>query len=624
MCISPCLLKGDMRKGRKVTFLKEKKDKPKYNMWQNVWYMVKTAKAESRSVLVLASALILLGVGKNLLGLLVVPAVLTAVETAESIGQILTVILGFTACIILLNGLDAYGNVNTLFGRVNVRTSLIGEMHEKICKTSYPNLESTEFQEKSDKAFDAVSSNSQATEAIWGTLTNLLINAICFVIWLLMMRALSPAVIAVIILATGLSFWISRRANRWTYEHREEEEKYLHRLSYVNRCSENFTLAKDLRIFGMDRWLTELYEQALALYETFKGRGERVLFASDVAAALLTFLQNGIGYGYLIAQILKGQMSAVEFVLYFNAMGGFTGQLKAVMGQLSVLHRQSLDISCVREFLDAPESFLFDGGKMPPADKGTIVLKNVSFRYPGSDKDTLKDINLTIRPGEKLAVVGLNGAGKTTLIKLICGFYDPTKGAVLFEGGDIRTFDRRQYYQMFSAVFQHFSLLAGSVAENVAQNTNPEMELVKECAERAGMKEKIESLPEGYETKLEKIVFDDAVELSGGELQRLMMARALYKNGSFLVLDEPTAALDPLAENEVYRKYDEMAQGRTAIYISHRLASTRFCDRIILIDGGRIAEEGTHEQLLWQNGKYAEMFAVQSKYYKEGGHEGEG
>lgn len=147
---------------------------------------------------------------------------------------------------------------------------------------------------------------------------------------------------------------------------------------------------------------------------------------------------------------------------------------------------------------------------------------------------------------------------------------------------------------------------------------------MKECAERAGMKEKIESLPEGYETKLEKIVFDDAVELSGGELQRLMMARALYKNGSFLVLDEPTAALDPLAENEVYRKYDEMAQGRTAIYISHRLASTRFCDRIILIDGGRIAEEGTHEQLLWQNGKYAEMFAVQSKYYKEGGHEGEG
>jgi ATP-binding cassette subfamily B protein len=229
-------------------------------------------------------------------------------------------------------------------------------------------------------------------------------------------------------------------------------------------------------------------------------------------------------------------------------------------------------------------------------------------------------VNLKIAKGEKLAVVGRNGAGKTTLVKLLCGFYDPTEGEVLLNGQDIRQYDRRAYYRLFSAVFQDFSLLPGSIALNVAQSLDEiDMEKVKDCVRRAGLAEKIEALPQVYETKLGKSVYLDALELSGGETQRLMLARALYKEGAVIVLDEPTAALDPLAERDLYNRYHELTKGATSVYVSHRLASTRFCDRIILIGDGGIAEVGTHETLLAAGGEYAHLFEVQSQYYREGG-----
>ena len=243
----------------------------------------------------------------------------------------------------------------------------------------------------------------------------------------------------------------------------------------------------------------------------------------------------------------------------------------------------------------------------------------MSFKYPEAEDFTLEDISFTIHPGEKIAVVGLNGAGKTTLVKLICGFFDPTQGRVLLDGRDIREYNRQDYYAMFSAVFQNFSLLAGTVAANVAQSEeNQDMERIKDCVEKAGLTAKINSLKNGYQTYLNRTVFEDGAELSGGEMQKLMLARALYKKAPFIILDEPTAALDPIAEADLYGKYNEMTRDRTSVYISHRLASTRFCDRIFLISDHRIAEEGTHEELLRLAGKYAQLFEIQSKYYREG------
>lgn len=228
-------------------------------------------------------------------------------------------------------------------------------------------------------------------------------------------------------------------------------------------------------------------------------------------------------------------------------------------------------------------------------------------------------MQIYIHNGEKLAVVGLNGAGKTTLVKLICGFFDPSEGRVLLDGQDIRQYNRRNYYELFSAVFQNFSLLAGTVSTNVAQSEdNQDIQRIEECIEKAGLTQKIASLDSGLQTYLNRSVYQNGAELSGGETQRLMLARALYKKAPFIILDEPTAALDPISEADMYQKYNEMTAGCTSVYISHRLASTRFCDRILLIDNNGIAEEGTHKELLENGGVYAKLYEVQSKYYREG------
>ena len=277
----------------------------------------------------------------------------------------------------------------------------------------------------------------------------------------------------------------------------------------------------------------------------------------------------------------------------------------------------------VREFLEWPEGFQLTGGDpIPDAVNGTyeLQLEHVTYRYPGAAEDTIHDLSLTLHRGEKVALVGLNGAGKTTLVKLLCGFLDPTQGTVRLNGVDIRKLNRRAYYKLFSAVFQEFSLLEATVAENVAQQVEGiDEEKVWQCLENAGLSDAVRALPQGLKTHLGRSIYDDGTELSGGQTQRLMLARALYRDGAVLVLDEPTAALDPITESEIYLKYSEMTQGKTSLFISHRLASTRFCDRIILLENGSIAEEGSHESLLQRGGSYAKLFSVQRRYYEEGG-----
>lgn len=602
--------------------MEERKQKPKYNMWQNSAYMISIAwRQKEKKVLLLSLLQAIFVVANNLVNLYISPSVLAAVERKAALSELIIIILGFVGLMMLCAAVSAYIGQNVLYGRITVRISIIAALNKKSATTSYPNLGDEKFDKLCTKAGEAVGSNSQATEAIWTTLTTLTQNVMGFVIYLFLLSTLNLWMLILVVATTVIGYFISKQVNGYEYRHREEVAQYEREMWYISGQAKDYGAAKDIRVFGMRPWLEELGDKAMDAYMCFHKRAQNVYIWGKIADLILTFLRNGIAYVYLIHLVLSNGLSAAEFLLYFSAIGGFSSWISGIFADLITLHRQSLDICTVRECLEYPECFQFEEGEslIPDSRKPyEICLEQVSFRYPSAKTNTLSNINLTLHPGEKLAIVGLNGAGKTTLIKLICGFLNPTEGRILLNGQDIREFNRCDYYKMFSAVFQNFSLLAGSIAVNVAQTEeNIDMARVQTCVAAAGLRSKVESLPQKYDTLLNREVYEEAVMLSGGETQRLMLARALYKDAPFLVLDEPTAALDPIAEADMYQKYNEMTAGKSSIYISHRLASTRFCDRIIFVEDSVICEEGTHEELLALGGRYAELFEVQSKYYRE-------
>ncbi|MCM1214416.1 MAG: ABC transporter ATP-binding protein/permease [Lachnospiraceae bacterium] len=599
--------------------------KPQYHMPGNLLYMLRHAAAVP-GVLGLLGAEVASGVAVSVTALYMAPSFLRLLENHGTLRELLLTIAAFSLVMICLNGVETYVKTIKWVGRNQVRLGILQEIDRKLGTCSYALLFSREFQDKRVSARSAIQSNRAATREFWETLRGLSQNVICFLIYLVLMARVKPALAVMATLITGIGFAWTRRFDRWGYAHRREEADILRRGNYFYNCVRNRKLAKDIRIFGMQDWLWDLEQDALRLFRDFRVRSEKNNLTADIIGIALDLLRNGLAYAYLLAVTLQGGLSAAEFLLYFTAASGFTAQVTGILSGVGEMYRESLEISSVREFCGMEEPFLLEGGrkiKHCPGDKYEFEFKDVTFCYPYAEKPVLEHFNLKIRAGEKLAVVGLNGAGKTTMIRLLCGLFDPDSGQVLMNGIDIRAYNRRDYYDLFGAVFQDFSVLAGTISENVSQSRTPDRERVKECLEQAGIGECILRLPGQCDTKLNRQVYpEDAVELSGGELQRLMLARMLYKGAPVLILDEPTAALDALAERDIYERYEDFTKGSTAVYISHRLASTRFCDRVILLGEGGILEEGTHEELMNLGGRYAELFEIQSKYYKDGQEQG--
>ncbi|MBR6574186.1 MAG: ABC transporter ATP-binding protein [Clostridia bacterium] len=603
--------------------MSDKKTKPKYNMWQNTGYMVNLAWKNQKQVIFINVVIALLAVALSLAELYLPPVILQQVERAASLKTLATTILLFTAGLAAISGLQYYFCMVVDNANYGMRKQVLQLVQKKMLSMSFPLTENPRILALQAKAYEYCDSRHRMPQALWGALGRLIHHTLAFLIYLFLLTNLHPVLVVVVIVTTVISYAVTNHLNKWEYQHVQEENALEKQVAYLKWNAADRKIGKDVRVFGMGPWLKAVYASSLRLYDAFIARRERTYLIGNVVDLLLTLARNGIAYWYLISMTLREGLPASQFLLYFTAISGFATWVAGILEDLSTVQKFSLEVDNIRALLEWPEPFLFEEGKPLPVQKDgkyTLELKNVTFRYPGAEKDTLTRVNLTIPAGEKLAIVGLNGAGKTTLVKLLCGFYDPTEGAVLLNGQDIRQFNRRDYYEHFSAVFQQYSLLDVTVAENVAQSTgNIDMPLVKACVEKAGLTDKIQSLPNGFDTILGRNIYDEGVELSGGETQRLMLARALYKNAPIIVLDEPTAALDPIAEHDMYLKYDQMTVGRSAVYISHRLASTRFCDRIIFLKDGVIAEEGTHDGLLAANGGYAQLFAIQSKYYQEGG-----
>ncbi|MCD7807651.1 MAG: ABC transporter ATP-binding protein/permease [Lachnospiraceae bacterium] len=401
------------------------------------------------------------------------------------------------------------------------------------------------------------------------------------------------------------------------------QEAYSRKLSYLEESTMEPAAGKDIRLYHMSGWLMKKYRDNLDEMNREYVRVHNWYILTGTGDYLIDLLRNGLIYGYLLYAASCGKMTLAEFVLYFGFVTSFGQYFSLGLNKALSLGAAANVIGSLRKFFDTPEhrnegETLSAEKAAPSSDTGlTIELKNVSFTYPGQETPVLFHINLTVQAGEKLALIGLNGAGKTTLVKLLCGFYQPTEGEILVNGLPLEKIERRQYYSLLSVLFQDYTILPGTVEENITSTKHPEKAQMERALEKSDFGAVLSKLSQKEKSLLVKEVYDDAVDFSGGEKQRLLLARALYKDARLLILDEPTAALDPIAENEIYLKYGELGEGKTSIFISHRLSSTRFCDRIILLENGQIAEEGTHESLMEAGGKYAELFEMQSRYYRE-------
>ena len=603
----------------------KKRIKPKYNTWSNTLWMLARAWRSDKSVLGVTALIVLLGTVQSLLQLLAAPMVVRAVENALPLPRLLGVIFAFAGGLVLCAAALGYLEQLSACGTLGQRLDLLRGRLRKQVLTSYPNLQDPAFHAMAQRSVEACASDNSGTQHFWQAFVELFTAVLCFAVWAVLLADAGVFLTVLVLVTAALGYLSDHLGMRWHWLHKEEETAHYQRMDYITARTRDKALAKDIRVYRMQDWLTAQLRQAVQGLESYARRRTARRFAGSAAAPVLGLLRTLAVSAVLLGRVLDGQLTAAGFLLTFSAAAALADRVTDILACASRLTGDSFQISQVREFAEWPEPFLFGAGAaipVPPDGRYTLELRNVSYRYPGAEREVFSHIDLTLAPGEKLAVVGLNGAGKTTLVRLLCGFLDPTEGAVLLNGQDIRQYDRRQYYALFSAVWQQYAVLAASIAENVAglpaDDPGFDRQRVRTCLEQAGLAEKIAALPKGEDTLLRKEVWLEAEQLSGGETQRLLLARALYRDAPLILLDEPTAALDPIAESQLYQRYSDMTAGKSAVYVSHRLASTRFCDRIILVADGGFAEIGTHEELLAANGRYAHLYRVQSRYYKEG------
>lgn len=391
-------------------------------------------------------------------------------------------------------------------------------------------------------------------------------------------------------------------------------------------------VGKDVRVYGLKEWWLGKYAACLGMRLKNEAESQKTLTGMRQMATLLAMAADAVVYICLIGEVLSGGISIDDFLLYLGAAATLNAAFQEMIGSATNIAQYSRCISDFRKVMELPEEFQepeeeSSMKEMPePAEQGeglpSIRFDRVSYCYPGSAAPVLRDLSFEIRKGQRVALIGVNGAGKTTVVKLLTGLLEPDAGTIFVDGIDTRLIPRQELYDRFSVVFQEINQYAFTVSQNISFQQEYDRERMRRALEGSEMRRLVDGFPKGADTMLRKDYATDGILLSGGQAQALSLARALYKDSPFLVLDEPTAALDALAEERLYRRFDRIMDGKTVLFISHRLASTLFCDRVLVIDGGMIREEGTHEGLLQMGGLYAEMYESQSSRYAEGKGEG--
>lgn len=490
-------------------------------------------------------------------------------------------------------------------------------MAEKLMTCDFESLEDPGFLDVKEKAHRILYAEGQGFGAVLDHAFNIAGKVFIFAglvgvlstlnIWMVLVF------VALVLLNSAVESRVQKRYVSWDIEKAPIER----RSAYLLNIIENFEYGKEERIYGLKDFLISRVAKHLGESDAFYKRQTRELNKSQYFTAVTSFFRDAISYIYLISKVIAGSIQIGSFTMYVGAVAQFSTAMNDMMSSIVNIRRFGLYYDELNKYINMPQT-MRDGEKAVDSETGeyTIKFENVSFRYPGSETYALKNVNITITPSEKLSIVGENGAGKTTFVKLLLRLYDPTEGRILLNGTDIREFDYDEYQNLMAAVFQDFRLFSFTLKENVCFDKECSDEVVIDCLRRSGFGNKLDQLPKGIYTNVYKNFEEDGFEPSGGEGQKIALARALFKDTPVVILDEPTAALDPRAEYEMYQNFNKMSEGKTTIFISHRLSSSRFCDKIAVFAGGEIKEYGSHDELYSKDGMYHELFDMQAKFYQ--------
>ena len=596
----------------------------KHGMFNNFVYAVKLTWQLNNQFIIAMIVVGVLSALYMLIGIYIPKIVLALVENKVTTDTMIKVLVAVGIIILVVKLINTKAQYVGEYAWDKVYKGLVSKYLRKSFTTDFKNMENPDFLDLIERSKHAMY-NYQGISGYCRRGSNILSNIVLVVIAGAAIAVINPLIILVLVVISYFIYKILDSTMEWTkVNFRDAMSSNFRKNYYFSSTARDFKYAKDIRLFKMQDFIEQTWKDINTVYYAACKKNHRKWVMCEAKMSFLRLFQNLLLYVVLIYMVLNKGMSISDFVLYIGLVASFSTAMTDMFCNMVWMNMNRMELDDFRTFLDWNED-------KPDIEKGQGVSKNiglkqfefkfenVSFKYPGHEKYVLKNINLTIEAGSKLAVVGINGAGKTTLTKLLMRLYEPTEGRILLNGVDVKKYDRDTYFKIFAPVFQNIEIFAFPVWQNISMK--PENETDKnrtmEALERSGLDEKINKYENKIDTMLLRIFDPNGVDLSGGERQRLAMARALYQNREVLVLDEPTAALDALAEDRMYQEFNQMVKGKTAIFISHRLSSTRFCDKIVMFEDGRIIEEGTHEQLIKANGKYRNMFQVQAQYYKD-------
>ncbi len=585
-----------------------------YSIWSNYIFTFKPLWQQKRRIALCFLAAAVLFVAVPVVGMMITSMMIGSLEQGISMQRFVCRALLAFAGYGVLSMAKSYLDARNDGQYIEARTALfLMDWIKKDLTVSMEQCEDAQIQKLKKKSENCIWTNEWGIEGFMRHNLDLLKSLLGLFVYTLIVGIMNWKILAMLVGMSAVSAAAAYGVTRYYEKIKDPLAEQGVTMGYINREVDDVQSGKDIRIFGLGKWIVGKYDQAIKKCRRLYFQRDIREYGSNMLDTALDAVRDLVCYLYLILQLSQG-MRISKFVFYLGLVAGFSNWIGMISKRVVSVKQESDNISELRNYLlleeEAPS-----GGKLAETDRIEVVFDHVSYRYHGAEEETLHDVSFRLASGEKLALVGLNGAGKTTIVKLMSGLYLPTSGTVYVNGISTRALDRSAYFAKQAAIFQEPFQTSYNIAENIAlEETYDRAKLWKVLAQ-AGLDEKVKSLDRQLDTHLGKDIAQDGIMLSGGEMQKLLLARALYREAQLILLDEPTAALDALAETEIYQKYQTLMQGKSVLFISHRLASTRFCDRILLLAEGRIQEQGTHEELMQEQGAYYQLFQVQSKYY---------